>query len=441
VKVFRAPKSSLGDLDAEQAAMLIAAAADITLILDGKGVIRDAAFNSEELAEELEGQRSWSGRAWTDTVAEDSRGKVESLVADAGGRVPGRWRHVNQMSPDGQSLPILFTVVRLGPGEGRLVAFGRDLRPLSQLQQRLMQAQQSLERDYSRLRHAETRYRLLFRMSSEAVFILDTGAVPRVVEANDAARRIVLGASQPAAEEAAGTGPAPGTGRPFQEIFDPSGQEAVQFLLAGVRASGRTDSVRARLAGEPGRDDAEALEAVVSATLFRQDNSTMFLVQVATPGSDSTRPIELPKAQAKMLKAVQAAPDAFVVVAYDGRIMAANGSFLELAQVPNEEQARGETLDRWLGRPGVDMDVLTSALRQRGAVRLYGTILRGEFGATAEVEVSAVAVLNGGKPCYGFTIRDVGARMPAPGAERRAPGGTRAEVAFPSRTSCARRPT
>ncbi len=432
MKAFRAPKSSLGDLEAEQAAALIAAAADIALILDEQGVIRDAAFHSEELAEELEGSPSWTGRAWRDIVAEDSRIKVDSLVADAAERFPGRWRHVNQLSGGGQSLPILFTTVRLGSAPGRLVAFGRDLRPLSQLQQRLMQAQLSLERDYSRMRHAETRYRLLFRMSSEAVFILDAGPTPKVIEANDAARRILRGEAEPAPAGPARGDAAPplGAGRPFLDIFAPDRREAVQFLLAAVRASGRTDTIRVALAGTAAASseaDGEPAEAMLSATLFRQDNANLFLVQLAVPGADSTRPIELPMPQIKMLKALQAAPDAFVVADPDGRVMIANGAFLELTQLPREEQAIGEPLERWLGRPGVDMEVLTSALRQRGAVRLYATILRGEFGATTEVEVSAVAVLNGGRPCHGFTIRDVGPRLGA--AERRGgAAGGRGEV-------------
>jgi sulfur transfer protein SufE len=41
------------------------------------------------------------------------------------------------------------------------------------LQQRHVEAQQSMEREYSRLRHAETRYRLLFQLASEAVVIVD----------------------------------------------------------------------------------------------------------------------------------------------------------------------------------------------------------------------------------------------------------------------------
>ena len=69
-----------------------------------------------------------------------------------------------------------------------------------------------------------------------------------------------------------------------------------------------------------------------------------------------------------------------MVTGLDGRVMTANASFLQLAQMPNEERALGESLDRWLGRTGVDLDVLRANLRQHGSIRLFATVLRGELG-------------------------------------------------------------
>ena len=42
---FIAPKESLGNVDAELAATLLAAAADITLVIDNRGIIKDLAFD------------------------------------------------------------------------------------------------------------------------------------------------------------------------------------------------------------------------------------------------------------------------------------------------------------------------------------------------------------------------------------------------------------
>ena len=400
MKAFHAPKTSLGDLDAEAAAILISAAADVAIIIDAAGAVRDVAFNSEGLSQELAGQDSWLGKPWTDTVAPDSRAKVESLLAEADATAGRQWRHVNLLSASGASVPILFSAVRIGDGS-RAVAFGRDLRQLSALQQRLLEAQQSLDRDYSRLRHAETRYRMLFQLWSDPVLILD-GTAQKVTETNQAADRLL------------GRTPRRPAGREFLEIFDPKGRDSVELLLAGVRATGRADEVRAILE-EDGKD------IIVSASPFRQESTTYLLVRLGIPTGDANA-IVLPKAKTKLLKLVENVPDAFVVTGQDGRIMTANAAFLDMAQLANEEQALGEPLERWLGQPGVELEVLTASLRQRGPVRLFATTMRGEYGASTEVEISAVSVMNGVGPCYGFAIRDVGPRVTPPSrAATRAP--------------------
>ncbi len=388
--VFKAPKRTLGDLDAEAAGALITAASDVALILDSDGVIRDISFQSDELAKELEGDRSWSGKRWADTVTPESRTKVDSLLHDAAAGAAPRWRHINQGAPGREAVPVLYSAIRVGNGQ-RVVAFGRDLRAISALQQRLVDAQQSVERDYARLRHVEMRYRLLFEMSAEPVLVLDA-FTHRITEANPAARHLFgeLGRRL--------------VGHLFPEAFDPAGAQAVRELLSGVRASGRADDVRARVAGQDN-------EVQVFASLFRQESAALLLVRLAGAAPAGIASATLPRGRAKLLKVTEHAPDGMVVTGPDGRILAANAAFLDMVQLTSEEQVHGEALERWLGRPGVEMAVLIANLRQRGSVRLFATTLRGEFGATAEVEISAVAVMNGGTQCFGFAIRNVGQRL------------------------------
>jgi transcriptional regulator PpsR len=115
--------------------------------------------------------------------------------------------------------------------------------------------------------------------------------------------------------------------------------------------------------------------------------------------------------QSKVMEIVAGAPEGFVVTGLDGRILFVNRAFLDLVQLASEEQARNESLERWLGRPGVDFGLLTAQLREHGAVRLFTTHVRGEFGSNSEVEICAVSVVDGEEPCFGFTIRDVGQRV------------------------------
>ena len=151
-------------------------------------------------------------------------------------------------------------------------------------------------------------------------------------------------------------------------------------------------------------------EFSVSATLFKQEKSGYFLVRFALPAGEPAD-VSLPRPKAAMLRAIESAPDAYVVTDAAGKVIAANAAFVELAQIVDEAQARGESLDQWLGRPGVDLEVLVANLRQHGAIHLFSTTLRGAHGAVAEVEISAARVPGSDPPNLGFAIRNVGRRL------------------------------
>lgn len=389
VKAFAAPERSLGNLDAGAAATLIAVAADLSLILDPAGTIQDVAFQTEEMSRELDPDEDWPGRAWTEVVTVESRPKIEALLRDASSKGEPRWRQINFPLPVGADAPFQFSAVRVDK-PGRVIAFGRDLRAMSALQQRLVDAQQSIERDYSRLRQFETRYRFMFQVSPESVLIVNA-TNSRIIEVNPAAERLLTLDARSV------------VGKGFPDLFDEPGARSVQDLLSGVRAAGRPADISAHLGSQ-------GTEVIVSASMFRQEEMPLFLVRLIAASSQSL-PSVLPKAKAKLLKLIENAPDGFVVTGPDARITTTNAAFLEMAQLPAEEHALGQPLHRWLGRSEVDLNVLMSSLRQHGSVRLFATTLRDEFGIRSDVEISATSIVNGGQPCFGFAIRNVTRRL------------------------------
>ncbi|MCP9625666.1 transcriptional regulator PpsR [Rhodopseudomonas palustris] len=400
MQVFKSPMESLGDLGAESAAKLIAAATDVALVIDPQGVIRDVAFNKDELALELDGQGRWLGSRLVDVVTSDTQPKIRELLLDATVRDTAMWRQVNHPSPGGDDVPVLYSAISFGRDD-RLLVVGRDLRQLALMQQRLINAQQSMERDYIRLRHAETRYRLLFQVSSEAVMIVDATS-ELIVDANPA----TLAMFDSAAPQTQNS--------PVASHFDPADQPVVLSLLADVRSTGRDGRAKLRLASSGRSCD-------MAASLFRQENASLFLVRLT---SQSPLPeVGAAKNASLLLKYFESAADALVITQFDGRVVRSNLAFLEMAQLGSAEQARGELLDRWLGRTGVDLSVALANLRQSGTIKLFATVLRGEYGAAAEVEVSAVALNDlEDKPCFGFAIRNVEKRLPtAPSSKRELP--------------------
>ena len=154
---FTTPGAMPGSLSADAAASLLAAVGDVTFILSADGMILDVAVSQGDLANH--GFADWVGEAWIDTMTVESRPKATEMLAGATAAAPARWRQVNHPAAGGD-VPVRYLVMVLGEGEegaGRLIAIGRDMRAAAAMQQRLLQTQQSLERDYIRLRQAETR--------------------------------------------------------------------------------------------------------------------------------------------------------------------------------------------------------------------------------------------------------------------------------------------
>jgi transcriptional regulator PpsR len=373
----------LRGLDPEDLGSLLASTADVAWVVDGAGVILDAAFSDVDLAGAA--GRDWIGKRLIDTVTDDSRSKIEDLLRDSSQRAGSRWRQVNHPASRGE-VPIRYRAIRYGD-HGRILVVGRDLRPMAALQQRLVEAQQEMEREYTRIRNAEKRYRLLFQLASEAVVILDSNSA-RVIEANPAAA-LLFGAE-----------PRKLIGREFEDLFAESSRQATRSFLAATRIAPRVDKVHAELA-------ADNSGVLMTGSLYRQEGAPCLVVVVSRMGEASR---EASVEDSNILRLVEAIPEAFVVVAADRRIVTANAAFLDLVQATTMIQVRGESLERWIGRPGVEIDVLFSSLRAHGSVRFFSTVSRGELGTTEDVEIVAASAVGGPAPIFGLTIRASGWR-------------------------------
>lgn len=384
VSTFETPKQSLAGLGPDAVSALLSAAADVVLVLDADGVIRDVSSDNPVITSGGR-LRQWAGKRWSDLVTVESKAKIERLLDDAADGARVVWRQVNVPAEEGADLALSFCAIGVGP-KGRVIALGRDLRSQAELQQQLVDAQQALERDYLRLRHLESRYRILFELTGEGVLVID-GKSLKIIEANPAAANVFSGAAKL-------------VGRSILDCVDGGARPSLVKLLDTVHASGKQDQLAVTLGTQ---------RVTLSVSMMHEEAGELLLLRVAdlAPAQEA---IQDARAEV-VLRALEQSPDAFVVTDNDGDIIAVNRAFAEMAQLPRADLALGESLDRWLGRAGIDLNVLLANLRQRGSVRLFATTLRNENGIGIPVEISAVSVPQGEMPGLGFTIRDIGRRL------------------------------
>lgn len=385
MSTFETPKQSLSGLGPDAIGVLLSAVADLVLVLDAGGVIRDVSSTSPILTSSG-GLRHWVGKRWADLVTLESKAKIARMLDDAADDARVVWRQVNIPSEDGADLALSFCAIGVGP-KGRVIALGRDLRAQAELQQQLVDAQQALERDYLRLRHLESRYRTLFDLTGESVLLVD-GKSLKIIEANPAAAHLFGGNGNKL------------VGRAIFDCVDGTSRQAVAKLLDTVHASGKPDQISIKLNKQ---------RVTLAVSMMHEESGELLLLRLA--GVAATQDVTTDARAEVVLRVLEQTPDAFVVTDPDGDIIAVNRAFAEMVQLPRADLALGESLDRWLGRAGVDLNVLLANLRQRGSVRLFATTLRNENGIAIPVEISAASVPQGDMPGLGFTIRDIGRRL------------------------------
>jgi transcriptional regulator PpsR len=363
---------------------------DVTLLLDAEGVIREATFASSVATENA---KSWLGRPWIETVSSLGNSNVQHMLDDARESGISAFHQVTQRFPSGLEVPMEYTTVLLG-GRAGMLAIGKNLQAVAELQSRLIAAQQAMERDHWKLREVETRYRLLFDASSEAVLTVKASNL-RVVEANPAALQ-ALELPRQSRDSIAG-----------QELLSMLSQQdrgSLQAMLTRVREQGKAPAVVVHIG--------KARQSwMVRATLVTSEPWPLFVIQLTPVGA-----VQLPPRRSEtpsINELIEQVPDGFVVLNQDGIILSTNQAFLDLIEVGSSNSVVGERLSRWLWRPGADVSVLLSHVNRNRTVRMFSTIIHSELGTETEVEISAAGDRESDSRAIAAVLRDVSRRLQA----------------------------
>ncbi len=354
---------------------------DITLVLDNDGVIHDATL-ANSIAGELTG--GWIGRPWFETVGEVGSDRVRRMIQDARTTGLSAFGQVDQRFPSGRELPIEYATARVA-GRSGLIAIGKNLQGVAELQSQLSAAQKAREQEYWKLREVETRYRLLFDAAREAVMILRADSL-RIAELNAAAVR-ALGIAQ---------------GAQLLDEIAPGDRDKLQAMLASAREHGRAPGIIVRF----GRSRAAW---TVRASLLTAEPGSSYLLQLEPMRGQSA---SVPGNDAPVLAGlIERMPDGYVVLDQDGIVRSANRAFLDLTQTPVEASVVGKRLGQWLSVPGADAALL-AGIRRNQAARQFPATIEGELGTEVSVEITAVGDRDAAPLHYGLLMRDVTRRAP-----------------------------
>lgn len=139
------------DVGADAATWVLPHVVDVLILLEADGTVSATLQSTLVPLDQLE---AWTARDLRAIATADSRRKLDVMLAapldepDA----PSIWRHVNLVTPAGESIPLLAKIFKhAGIGSaGQLLLAGRDLRPLQRAQERFRSSLETIERSYQR---------------------------------------------------------------------------------------------------------------------------------------------------------------------------------------------------------------------------------------------------------------------------------------------------
>ncbi|SLN32445.1 transcriptional regulator PpsR [Pseudooctadecabacter jejudonensis] len=361
---------------------IIAALADVALVISDDGQIKSVIANPTH--EALDDLSHWESKHVSDTLTRESRPKFDRALQQFLDNDPNVRPVQLNHSDDGRDigLPVNYSFHHVGP-DGSLLMLGRDLRPISEMQQQLVKAQIALEQDYEQQREYDTRFRVLMESSRDAVVFvaLNTG---RIIDVNSIAARL-LGRDRDDL-----------IGSPFAQEFDGRRKgELMDALSSSALAEGPSSlSVNTRQGRKAIR---------VHPTMFRATGERVMLCRLDLSEGGAPVTDDLPE---RLSGLFDQGADAIAFTDQDGNLTSVNEAFLELTNVAHALNVKGRSLADYLHRGNVDLRVLLENAARVGHIRLYSTRMAGEFGEPRTVEISATYLSDLENPSYAFIMRD-----------------------------------
>jgi transcriptional regulator PpsR len=363
-------------------AEIIATSSDISVLLTPAGAVQSVMVNRHHRSFGQLGH--WEGKPFRDVLKPESIVKFDARLAQLreSGRGVSLVAELNHTDTLVAEFPVRYALHQIRP-DGSLLLLGRDMRPIAEMQQKLVAAQMALEKDYEAQREMDTRYRVLMQMTRDAVLLVSAGN-GRIADLNPAAAKL-LGGSR-----------AELVGAAVAQEFEGRRRGELMDAMNGIAAPDAATPIELQTKRSRRR-------VLLVPTLFRAAGERLFLCRLDTPAETVPLHDEL---RDNLDRLYHAGVDSIVFTDRDGVIRAANEAFLNLTDQPNQAAVTGRSLADFLARGMVDMRILLDNARRAGHLRQYGTRLTTAFSGQIAVEISAAWLNDRAQAVMGLVIRD-----------------------------------
>lgn len=360
---------------------IVATASDIAIVISVDGDIETVVVNP--LNQTLGRLDHWINRNMVDFLSDDSVDRFNAVLEEfrSGQLTLAKSVEINHFDNANWDFPIRYTFHMTGH-DGTILMLGRDLRPIAELQQRLVKAQLALEKDYESHRDFETRYRVVMEAARDPLLMVEA-STGKIVDLNANAARTL----EEDAEGLMGLNLAAlFVAKNPQELLDSLISSATSGTASGVELTSRKNHT-----------------VMVEPILFRAGGDRTLLCRIV---SDSVGDASAAEIGESLNALFRDGSDAVVFTDDKGMVRSANEAFLTLCDQPQLADVKGRALSDFLARGAIDLKVLLESASLTGRMRMYASRLLAQHGSQIPVEISATALPTGSKARFAFVLRD-----------------------------------
>ena len=374
--------SQLLDLSPDRFKKIITNTSDISILIDRSGKIIGLYINKNlELKPKTD---SWVSQNIRKFLTIESIEKLENLLQDIHPKQSKAFRPIelNHLDEEKTEFPVVYRVNLLE--NNQILLAGRDLRPIAEIQQQLINAQLSIEREYEKYRGYDTRLRVILENSTESFIFIDA-KTGQIVDGNQSAARLT------------GLDLTNLINSDFSELFKNQKKEDFLNSLKNKASERQFNSTQFIL-------KVKNIELNIIPTVFRANTEILILCKLEEKIPDVINSNEMTSA----LKSFYSNnPDGIVFTDKFGSICYANETFLSICDIADFSDIYSKPLSDIFIRGAIDSKVLIDNTVENGSMQLYVTKIRTRFERQISVEISSAYLGKNNHPEFAFVFKDI----------------------------------
>lgn len=365
--------------DAGMLASVLDAAADIILVLDKTGLVKEMKLQREGVS--LFENCKWTGKNIREFVSIESLGKIDVLLQLSDPDNSVNYQQISHQGAENVDVPVSYRATKLN-SQGDIILFGQSEVELSLLQRRLVESQFILDREINNFKLQEGIYKSVFSNSESPQFVVEMKTL-RVVDLNTAANHMIGFKSF---KEKKPT---------IYDLFSDEDTSVLHKLLLSSRDS-TSGIIQVKLTN--------GSNAKLKTSYHFMDNKDYILLEVVAINSES--PLQNISRQIdKIPDFAKHIPDAYILLDDEQNIVTANMLFYELFDFPKNYDISSLDFETLFEKADVDGKILFSNLKENGMVKNMLSTVKTHLGETFIIEIAGCRFVKNQKMFIGLSFR------------------------------------